>query len=248
MSLKKTIRNAIFIRLHTVYKHPELLLHTIRSRPAIMKKLTELHLKDAQRKWNIEYKELSPLSMFRKAINLSRNRYLKNKYLYHMIRYLEPKTVIETGVHYGISTAFMLQAMEDNKKGTLYSIDLPEAEFMTDICSISQKLPKGLKTGFLIPEKLKHNWLLYLGDAKELLENLCKEKAPLDLFHHDSEHTYKHMMFEFSVTWPHIRKGGLILLDDWDWNEAPLEFGVERTKEGTGIFNMYEYRGCILKY
>ena len=241
------MREAALLRAYLVLKHPDMALHAFRGRAAIMRRLAEHHLRDAQAKWRPEYRSLKPLSMFRKALILSRNRYLKNKYLYHMVRYLDPDVVVETGVHYGISTVFMLQALEDNGHGTLISIDLPEKDYKSDICCITQRLPRGCTTGFLVPQRLKHRWRLLLGDAKELLEPVCRENAPLDLFHHDSEHTYSHMMFEFKTAWPHLRRGGLLMLDDWDWNEAPLEFGVEKALKGEGTFNMYLNRGCIVK-
>ena len=52
--------------------------------------------------------------------------------LYFLIRELKPEKIIETGVHRGVSSLFILQALEDNEKGELYSIDLPLAEYDTD--------------------------------------------------------------------------------------------------------------------
>ena len=45
------------------------------------------------------------------------------KFLYYLCRILKPKNVIETGVAYGISSSYILQALEANKFGKLYSID-----------------------------------------------------------------------------------------------------------------------------
>ena len=52
--------------------------------------------------------------------------------LYFLVRELKPEKIIETGVHRGVSSLFILQALEDNGKGELYSIDLPLAEYNTD--------------------------------------------------------------------------------------------------------------------
>ena len=44
---------------------------------------------------------------------------------YLLIRVTHPEVVIETGVAFGISTAFVLQALRENGSGGLHSVDLP---------------------------------------------------------------------------------------------------------------------------
>ena len=44
---------------------------------------------------------------------------------YALCRALRPMRVVETGVCYGVTSAFFLQALRQNDRGTLYSIDLP---------------------------------------------------------------------------------------------------------------------------
>jgi predicted O-methyltransferase YrrM len=44
---------------------------------------------------------------------------------YILMRKIKPKIVVETGVSFGVTSSFILQAMENNGYGTLYSIDLP---------------------------------------------------------------------------------------------------------------------------
>ena len=45
--------------------------------------------------------------------------------LYLLIRKYYPEVVVETGVAQGVSSMFILQAMDDNDHGSLVSIDLP---------------------------------------------------------------------------------------------------------------------------
>jgi hypothetical protein len=83
--------------------------------------------------------------------------------------------MIETGVASGKSTAMILLAMHHNRQGKLISIDLPNQ---------SQKvLPDGVKThtgnrqtGWLVPKYLRKRWQLHLGDSRELLPKLVKNK------------------------------------------------------------------------
>ena len=44
---------------------------------------------------------------------------------YLACRLVEPAVVVETGVAYGVSSAYVLRALETNGRGTLHSIDLP---------------------------------------------------------------------------------------------------------------------------
>jgi hypothetical protein len=42
----------------------------------------------------------------------------------------------------------------------------------------------------------------------------------LDIFLHDSLHTYQHQFFEYEVAWPYLAQGGLLLSDDIFWSRA----------------------------
>jgi hypothetical protein len=131
--------------------------------------------------------------------------------LYALCRLLKPKVVVETGVSSGVSSAFILKALKDNSGGILHSIDLPA-------------LPPGLKVGFVVPKDLESSWNLHLGVSSQLLPKLISDLEAVDIFVHDSEHTYVNMMFEYETAWPWIREGGLLLSDDVNRNQAFGEF------------------------
>jgi len=46
----------------------------------------------------------------------------------------------------------------------------------------------------------------------------------MDIFIHDSLHTYEHMKFEFEEAYPHLRANGFLISDDASWNSAFAEF------------------------
>ena len=46
----------------------------------------------------------------------------------------------------------------------------------------------------------------------------------IDLFFHDSLHTYAHMMFEFGTVWPFLKSGSVLLSHDVHWNRAFRHF------------------------
>lgn len=54
--------------------------------------------------------------------------------------------------------------------------------------------------------------------------NLLAEIGKVDIFLHDSEHTYDNMMFEYATAWDYLPKGGLLLSHDISWNNAGRDF------------------------
>ena len=58
----------------------------------------------------------------------------------------------------------------------------------------------------------------------KVLPKLLRRLGCIDLFLHDSRHTYKTMMNEYNVVWPYLRQGGLLLSDDVIENDAFIDF------------------------
>ena len=132
-------------------------------------------------------------------------------FLYVLVRALKPDIFVETGVSGGESSTFILQAMEDNKKGKLYSVDFPQAIVEKGLTTIS---PEETSSGWLIPDYLKHRWDLTLGKSEDVLSPLLKKLGKIDIFFHDSLHTYDHMLFEYNTCWNYIKDNGILISDD----------------------------------
>jgi predicted O-methyltransferase YrrM len=128
------------------------------------------------------------------------------KCLYLICRVIRPSTVVETGVNYGMSSAFILQALNVNGHGKLHSIDLPQ-------------FPNEDFIGALVPNDLKSRWQLHRGVSRRLLPSLLVDRK-IDLFVHDSLHTYWNMRREFELAWQHLRPGGVLISDDVGNNQA----------------------------
>jgi len=137
--------------------------------------------------------------------------------LYLLIRLIQPNNIVETGVSSGASSAYILRALHDNKKGKLYSIDLPPGN-----------LPINHESGWIVPNNLRNRWSLHIGDAKILLEPLLAEIGELDCFIHDSLHTYEHMLWEYRTVWPYLKTNGLFLSHDIGASEAFFDFMNEK--------------------
>lgn len=140
------------------------------------------------------------------------------KLAYAMVRLFKPMHVVETGVAYGVTSAFILQALEVNGRGVLHSIDLPPLKPMADEF-----------VGALIPADLKHRWTLHRGVSKRILPGLLRKLGQVDIFIHDSLHTYRNIRRELCLVQPHLADNGVLLADDVEGNAACLQW-MNRTQ------------------
>ena len=147
------------------------------------------------------------------------------RFCYALCRLKRPRVVIETGVSYGITSAYILQAMEVNGCGRLVSIDLPPlgADAAVDV-------------GRAIPERLRGRWRLELGSSRRLLGRLAAEHAPVEIFIHDSLHTYGNVRWELRTMAPFLAEDGVGVCDDIESNSAFKEWlSHERVASGYAI-------------
>jgi len=146
--------------------------------------------------------------------------------LYCLMRAIKPDNVVETGIMHGLSSGFILAALEKNRNGTLHSIDAPSF-FETGPISqdgYQETLPPGRKPGWIVPNSLRKLWDLRLGKSRELLPKLSKEVKSWDFFCHDSEHTYENMSFELNIAWDALKNGGIIICDNIEANNSFKDF------------------------
>lgn len=131
--------------------------------------------------------------------------------LYGLTRWLRPVVLVESGGFIGMSSAFILKALADEQLTTskLYSIELGE----------------DCEQGALIPEQLRSSreFVPMRGRIEDFLKS---EELPqsIDMFLHDSSHSYRHMLWEFRHFWPRLRDGGLLVSHDVQMNAAFPEF------------------------
>ena len=127
-----------------------------------------------------------------------------------LVRHLRPARVVETGVARGITTRVVLEALERNGEGRLWSIDLPPL------------LEPGLapQLGAAVPEDCRDRWTLLQGSSRRTLPALLARLGEIDLFIHDSLHTERNVRFELSRAWASLSPGGGMLVDDVDQNRG----------------------------
>ena len=135
--------------------------------------------------------------------------------LYGLTRWLRPTVVVESGGYVGMSSAFILKALADEGLVTakLHSIEL------------SQECEQGA----LIPEELRSVSSSFVPMRGRIEDFLKRNELPssIDMFLHDSSHSYRHMLWEFHQFWPRLRDGGLLVSHDVQMNAAFPEFVSE---------------------
>jgi Methyltransferase domain len=148
--------------------------------------------------------------------------------LYRIVRQVRPQLVIETGVCRGFTSAGILAALRDNGGGTLVSIDLPTTDpvgrINADGVRDTAHVPSVGCTGFVVAGELRSRWELHIGSSRELLPGILATRPPVDLFWHDSEHSFANMTWEYTTVWSHLRPGGVMASDDVCWNPAFATF------------------------
>ena len=111
------------------------------------------------------------------------------------MRASRPEVAVDTGVLYGASTAHILAAMADNGTGELHSIDIGR----------DRREPPH---DFFIPAHLQPRWELTIGDSRDELPRVLQRCGNIDLFYHDSLHTWEHMLWEYGTALPYLTERG----------------------------------------
>jgi methyltransferase family protein len=160
-----------------------------------------------------------------------------------LVRYLRPLKVVETGVARGLTTSIVLQALEINGVGELFSVDLPpsiDRHRFTD------------QTAAAVPDGLKGRWTLVRGSSRRRLPGLLETLGSIDLFIHDSLHSHRNMSFELAAAWRALAPGGFLLADDVHRNSAfvqcagrvrPARAFCCPSDDGQGMFGIIQKPG-----
>ena len=128
-----------------------------------------------------------------------------------LIRHLRPASVVETGVAHGMTSRFILEALETIGAGKLWSIDLPPLNPIT-----RQEVGVAVRqTGVPVDR-----WTYIAGTSRRRLPALLSRLGRIDLFIHDSLHSNRNVMFELECAWRYLSAGGAMVVDDIDTNPA----------------------------
>jgi predicted O-methyltransferase YrrM len=129
--------------------------------------------------------------------------------LYALTRWHRPSVVVESGGYLGMSSAFILKALADERltSSKIYSIEW------------NKECPHGI----LIPDELRIQFVPLSGNVEDFVKR-NELPSPIDMFLHDSSHRRHHMLWEFREFWKRLRDGGLLVSHDVHFNAAFPEF------------------------
>jgi len=129
--------------------------------------------------------------------------------LYVLARLCKPRVIVETGVANGLSTVLLLEALRKNRSGDLYSIEVRD------------------DVGKYLTQSERIRWNLVVLKERPLRRAFIKvmnDFPPIDMFIHDSNHSYRWQRLEYRQGLSHLSPTGLLLSDDIDcsWAFADL--------------------------
>jgi hypothetical protein len=128
--------------------------------------------------------------------------------LWCLVGHLRPERVVETGVAHGVSSRCILDALERNRRGRLWSIDLPPLTIPE----------RRAEVGAAVPEEFRGRWTYVEGSSRRRLPGLLRELGSIQLFFHDSWHSTRNTRWELQRAWAALDAGGFMAADDIDHN------------------------------
>jgi len=128
-----------------------------------------------------------------------------------------PSVVVETGVARGVTSRIVLEALNRNDWGHLWSIDLPHP-FERNLHA---------QTGAAVPDSHRRRWSYIEGSSRRRLPALLRSLAHVDIFIHDSLHTVRNMRFEMEQTLKALAPGGVMIVDDMSTHQAFATFAQD---------------------
>lgn len=144
-------------------------------------------------------------------------------FLYAYVIAFKPRIIIETGVANGISTNMIMSALEQYQ-GVLHSFDInPKCAFVYS------------GSGNWNFHLLKKNYAKQLKSKTQNLKNV-------DLWIHDSDHSYSWQKFEYSIASQLLTpNSGMLVSDDVDTTSAFGKFSKKNGKKSWAIFDTRKF-------
>jgi hypothetical protein len=151
------------------------------------------------------------------------------------VRHTRPEAVLETGVAHGVSSRVVLEALNLNDRGHLWSID------------IANPLNRGVhgQEGVAVTDSCRPRWTYVEGESRLRMPPLVKEVGKVELFIHDSLHTFKNTLFEMEQAASVMPPGGVMLIDDIKSHDGFLTFAKRHPEFKTILVSTLDGIGAV---
>jgi predicted O-methyltransferase YrrM len=147
-----------------------------------------------------------------------------------LIKLIRPKCVVETGVANGFSTRQILESFKEFElyDSRLFSFDIDPKVFTVEL----ERNPQFNK--------------VIIDSASSFLSAMHKIGS-VDLFYHDSDHSYENQLLEYDAAWRLLSNDGVLISDDINWSNAFLDFCKKVNRTPLLLSDSGKFCGVISK-
>jgi predicted O-methyltransferase YrrM len=170
----------------------------------------------------------------------------------------EPKMILEIGSFEGQSTCWILENLIGNKSSKVFCLDTFEGgqEHQSEDFKLDTLFDRFFHN---VCQTGKENFVQVLvGDSKKNLCNLINEGLIFDFVYVDGSHEAKDVLADAVIGWMLLKKGGLMIFDDYLWKDPQDDFLLRPKLAIDSFINCYckeisfiatnqNYQFCIIK-
>jgi hypothetical protein len=151
------------------------------------------------------------------------------------VRHTRAEVVVETGVARGVTSRIVLEALRENQRGHLWSIDLPHP--------FDHQLHA--QTGAAVTDACRGHWTYLEGSSSQRLPPLISSLGQLDVFVHDSLHTARNTLFEMGMAASVMSPQGIMLVDDISTHRGFSTFARRQPRYRTVVCPSADRKGLF---
>ena len=144
---------------------------------------------------------------------------VKGRILYNVVKVMESRHVIELGTYLGMSTMFLLEALDTAG---------PEAHVTT--IELHDKYHSIASA--LLDQRFKGRVTCIQGLTEEVVPELGRTMTGVDLMFHDAGHTGENYVRDFKAAEPSLASGAVLLFDDIRWRDPSVATSDPRCHDG----------------
>ena len=204
-----------------------------KSNDETLNKVFDVYNKLRKSKEVLEFNEIGAGTNYKKSKKITTGKIVKKssinlkygKLIYNLIKYFNPKEILELGTSVGISSAFIAQAA-------------PQSNFKS-IEGIEEKIRIAKETA----SEFKHHTEFIHGDFENILNSVLEKYDKLDLVFFDGNHKKQSTLNYFNSCLEKIHNETIFIFDDIHWSDEMEEAWAEiknhpKVKVSVDIFRM----------